>query len=331
MNNDYEHKSEIVATRVGALGGSDGAMLKRIAYLGYVPSTSYERLAIAKGLIPPTESFTTTEMEFGDYIENQIYEYLKSSDNGVYESNPCWVSEKYSKKNIKLLCHPDIVKVDEEKKTIFIYEVKATKYNVKTTKETYRSQMYIEHELGKELASQRGNDWRVKLFLVHYDTNGLNLKEGFSFETERFGLHKMSFSKIFDINEAMEIVNLFMATFDEYYVGDVIDSEYLPEKVKNEFIAITNALVEIKEREAKVAEFKARLYEFMDKHGIKNIKNDEWAITRVDPTIAVSFDSKSFISDYTNAHPRKAKQLLKRYEKRSNKKGYVSIKIKNNP
>ena len=132
----------------------------------------------------------------------------------------------------------------------------------------------------------------------------------------------------YKLSDAMDIVNDFLESFDNYYEGDEIESKYLPEKVKQEFDAITTILSEIKEREAKVEEFKARLYEFMLSQDIKSIKNEAWCITRVDATESRTFDSKAFLSEYATKHPRLYQKLVKSYEKVVKRKGSVQIRIK---
>ena len=326
---DYDYKNEIVSSRVGNLGSSDAKMMMNIAKLGYVPTSAQERLAIAKGLVVPNDSGKTTEMIYGDYIEKQIFEMLSSNDL-PFVSNPCWISKKFSKKNVNLICHPDIVRFDDNEKTIFVYEVKATKFNVKVTKETYRAQMFIEWTIANEVAAQLGKEWKVKLYLAHYDTVGTDVEDetSWSFAPEKLSLHKMAFSKLFDVDAAMNIIDVFLKDFNEYYKGDEIESEYLPANVQDEFNAITNVLTEIKERETKVAEFKDKLYAFMCEKGIKSIKNEAWSITRVDPTESVSFNAKAFLDEYAKKYPRKAKKLMETYEKRTKRKGYVNIKLK---
>ena len=48
MENNYDYKDEIISSRVGALGGSDGKVLAAIANNGCVQRGQVERLAIAK-------------------------------------------------------------------------------------------------------------------------------------------------------------------------------------------------------------------------------------------------------------------------------------------
>ena len=323
------YKENIAATRVGCLGSSDGRILAQIASTGEVPKSAYKRMAIVKGLIPQTEIPATPAILAGDRLEMMVYEHIKKQDER-YESNPLWVSEKYSKKNVKLISHPDIVLIDDANKTINVYEVKTTKFSVVVTQDTYKAQLYIHYVIAKEMATNFGSGWKVRLFLVHYSTEGLDLTNGIEFDPDRLTIKRVQFSSsFFNVNMAMDIANNFLETFTEYYDGDEIDADLLPVVVKDMFDDITKALVEIKEREEKVANFKKTLYQFMVDKNIKSIKNFDFSVTRVDPTIKKSFDSKRFINDMAKEHPRKAKKIAEKYSKETNCSGYALIKIKN--
>lgn len=322
-----DYKDDIRKTRVGSLGGSDGNMLSQIASLGAVPRSAYKRIAVMKGLLE-REDVSTRVMLFGDFIETAIFDNLHAEDER-YVSNPLWVSEKYSKDGCRLICHPDIVLYDEEKKVLKAFEVKATKFDVPSTREKYKNQLYIEWTIAKEIAKARGKNWKVQMYLVHYDTSEVNIDEEFTFSPEKLTVHRLRLTdNLFDIDKAMTIVSDFSKTFDYYTEDEEIDSAYLPANVKAEFDVISNALAEIKQREEKVDEFKKRLCEFMQAHGIKSIKNDAWNMTLVNATEQVSFDAKKFLADLAAKHPRKEKKLRKDYEKRISKGAYVKIQLK---
>lgn len=324
--NDY--KQEIIESRTGALGSSDGKLLQTVATLGYVPASAKKRLAIVKGLIANEQIPYTAAVKAGDDIEMAIFEHLAHNDDR-YQSNPLLVSSKYSRPNVKLIDHPDIFLVDEEKKTIFIYEVKTTKRSVEETRADYKSQLYIHSLQAKELACSKGRGWKVKIALVHYDTNGLDLEQGVKFDPARMTIKNVVFtSAAFDIVKAMDIVDAYLATLEEYYPDGEVSYEYLPANVQEQFDAIATALAEIKEREQKVNDFKEKLYAFLVEKNIKAIRSDAFTITRVDPSETKSFDYKRFLDDYSALHPTKYKRLVAKYEKKTGKKGYVSIKIK---
>lgn len=326
-----DYKEEIQKTRLGCLGGSDAAMLARISNLGYVPLSARKRLAVCKGLIPQEEIPHTAAMRAGDEMENAIYEHLAQNDN-TYESNPFWVSEKYSKSNVKLIDHPDIVRFDKEKKCLYVYEVKTTKLSVEETKREYRPQLYIHSLLAREMANAQidGRKWRVKLFLVHYDTKGLDLAEGIEFDPSRMSVAPIAFrTEVFNVKEAMNLVSDFLKDYDVYSEDGVVDYGYLPDNVKEKFDAIACTLREIKEREEKVEDFKNKLYTFLVEKNIKSIKNDEFSIVRVDESESKSFDGKKYIEELKSQHPVVAKRIIAKYTKVIKRKGNVQIRLKN--
>lgn len=329
MEENLNYKDDVAQSRVGCLGSSDGKMLMQVCSLGFVPKSAHKRLAVCKGLIPQQEIPRTAAIVAGDEMEMAIYRHLSANDPR-YESNPKWISEKYSYKNVKLISHPDIVLIDQARKTVFVWEVKTTKYSVADTRQTYKAQLFIHYLLAKEIAERMGKDWTVKIALVHYNTDGLDLTEGVTFDPERLTIKDVRFTStaFFDIHKAMSIVNDFLETFTEYYEGDEIDANLLPATVKQQFEDIAVVLQDIKEKENKVAEFKEKLYKFMDGKDIKSISNEYFTITRVDPTVQKSFDGKKFLDDMAKDHPRKAKKVLAKYTKTVNRKGYATIKVK---
>lgn len=325
-----DYKSEIVQSRVGSLGSSDGKILLQIAQLGSVPKSAYKRLAVCKGLIEHEDIPRTAAIKAGDEIEMLIYEHLKARDER-WQSNPLLVSEKYSRPNCKLISHIDFMLKNEYNKELDLYECKATHYTFEQTRDIYKAQLFIHHLLGNEMISKLGKGWKMKLHLVHYDTNGLDLEnDGVTFDPERLTVKALRMPKtLFDMGMAMDIVNDFLETFTEYYGdGEEVDADLLPEKVKTQFDEIANVLTEIKCGEDKVKAFKERLFAFMNEKGIKSIKNDVFSITRVDESESHSFDYKKFLDDQRLSHPITTKRLEKKYDKVTKKKGYVNIKVK---
>ena len=193
MEENLNYKDDVAQSRVGCLGSSDGKMLMQVCSLGFVPKSAHKRLAVCKGLIPQQEIPRTAAIVAGDEMEMAIYRHLSANDPR-YESNPKWISEKYSYKNVKLISHPDIVLVDQARKTVFVWEVKTTKYSVADTRQTYKAQLFIHYLLAKEIAERMGKDWTVKIALVHYNTDGLDLTEGVTFDPERLTIKDVRFT-----------------------------------------------------------------------------------------------------------------------------------------
>lgn len=320
----YEYKEEILSSRVGNLGASDANLIARVAQTESIPKTAEERLAIAKGLIPPIDKFKTDAMLLGDEIEMAIFANLKETDER-WESNKLLKSKKYSKSELSLIAHIDFFLQDERTNTIKVVECKATKGSTEETMHNYRNQLYVEFMLAKEYAKSLGGKWKVELWLCHYCTDN----HVDSFNADNISMKRISFRSLpFDIDRGMTILNDYVAGMEFYYTGDEVDADLLPVKVKEQFDLMTTILTEIKEREVKVEEFKKKLYDFLQQNGIKSIKNDVFSITRVDPTESVSFDAKKFLEDFAKEHPTKHKRLIKKYEKRTSRKGYAKVTIK---
>ena len=324
----FEYKDEIRATRKGCLGSSDGKMLKQIAELGNVPKSAYKRLAVVKGLLEQNEIPETAAIRMGNETEMQIYEHLKATDER-WQSNVRLESKDFSTPNCKLISHPDFLLKDDEHKTLYISECKTTRYTIEQTRSEYASQLFIHYVLGKEKAKELGKGWKVKLSLTHYSTEGLDLNEYNEFDPNRLTIREVRPSTaFFDIRKAMGLVDTFLQDFNEYYEGGVVEERYLPMEVKQQFLAITNVLAEIKAKEKQVDEFKQRLYAFMCEKNIRNIVGDAFTITCVDATESKSFDAKRYVEDLKKEHPRKAYKIIDKYTKTTQKRGYAKILIR---
>lgn len=325
----YDHKEDVINTRKGCLGGSDAKMIAQIVENGSIPKSAMKRLAVCKGLIEH-ENFTNKYMEMGNFVEDAIYQNLVSIDSR-WQSNPCLVSKKFSRPNVKIIDHIDYMLQDDEKKVLTIGECKATRLDFKQTKEEYMWQLRHHWLLASEYAKELGG-YKVVLQLVHYSTEGLDLDEPFEFDPSRLtvkalkGMEKES--RTYNLSKGMDMINEFLETFNEYYEDDEVPYELLPANVKTQFDQIAVALAEIKEREDKVAQFKEKLYEFLVQKNVKGIRSDVWSITRVDATETSSFDAKKFLEEYTQEHPTLASRLKKKYNKVVKRKGYVTIKLK---
>lgn len=328
MEELFDYKQDIIRTRTGNVGSSDARMLQQIAELGQVPKSAYKRMAVIKGLVE-NQDITTPAIRFGDYIENQVFANLKEKDER-WQSNPCVFSTKYKRTNVGCLTHIDFLLEDDENKTLTICECKATKLSFEQARHEYAYQLCHHFLLAQELAKSLGG-YKVKILLCVYDANDVDYNDH-EFDPSRLTVKQLrnieKESSKYMLSDAMDIVSSFLESFDSYYEGDEIDSVYLPEKVKQEFDTITTILTEIKEREAKVEEFKARLYDFMLSHDIKSIKNEAWGITRVDESTSKQFDSKRYFNDFASKHPRLYSKIRKEYDKTVQKKGYVIIKLK---
>ena len=66
---EFKYKEEIISSRVGFLGGSDGNLLSSVAKLENIPEGAKERLAICKGIYSKEDDFKTEAMAiWGDLL-----------------------------------------------------------------------------------------------------------------------------------------------------------------------------------------------------------------------------------------------------------------------
>lgn len=321
MENNYGYKDEIISSRVGNLGGSDARILAAIAKNGCVQRAQVERLAIAKGLYE-RPNITNIAMQYGDFIENMIYDSLVQVDER-WESNKCFRSQKYGREGLGLLVHIDFSLFDEsrDKPLLLWVECKATTTDIEQTYKDYKEQLYIEYMLGKELAEELGADF--KLELCHYDASVMFEDESqlqFAFDPDKISRKKVVFKKpVFDISFGMDIASKYVSEMTEYK-REEIDWDYLPAEVQEQMKQVNNILVSIKEKQDSIEEFKSRFYDFLCKNEVKSIKTPYFTISRVDESVSMQFDKAKFAAE----HP----EMVDKYQKVVKKKGYVLIKTK---
>lgn len=321
MENNYGYKDEIISSRVGNLGGSDARILAAIAKNGCVQRAQVERLAIAKGLYE-RPNITNIAMQYGDFIENMIYDSLVQVDER-WESNKCFRSQKYGREGLGLLVHIDFSLFDEsrDKPLLLWVECKATTTDIEQTYKDYKEQLYVEYVLGKELAEQLGADF--KLELCHYDASVMFEDESqlqFAFDPDKISRKKVIFKKpVFDISSGMDIAVQYVSEMTEYK-REEIDWDYLPAEVQEQMKQVNNILVSIKEKQDSIEEFKSRFYDFLCKNEIKSVKTPYFTISRVDESVSIQFDKVRFTAE----HP----ELAAKYQRAVKKKGYVLIKTK---
>ena len=326
-----EHKSDIIATRTGCLGGSDARLIQSVAEAGKIPQSAIKRLAVCKGLAEQPQ-FTNPAIEFGNYVESMVFESLHSQDER-WQSNPCLVSTKYSRPNCKVIDHIDFFLQDDEKKVLVLGECKATRSTFEQTHDEYKWQLLHHYLLGCEKAKELGG-YKVKIMLSHYCTDGIDLTQPFEFDPSRLTVKTLrnmgKLSKSYHLAEAMDIIDTFLENFTEFYEQDEVDANLLPANVQSQFLQVAQFLHEIKEREDKVAAFKTKLYDFLSERGIRKVACDDFSFTAVAPTQQISVDYKALFTQEIEAkNPRVAKQLKEKYKKTTNKKGYVLIHVNN--
>jgi hypothetical protein len=223
---------------------------------------------------------------------------------------------------------------DDEKKVLILGECKATHSTYEQTHDEYKWQLLHHYLLGCERAKELGG-YKVKVMLCHYLTDGIDLTQPFEFDPSRLTVKQLrnmdKLSKSYNLAEAMDIVNEFLENFTEFYEQDEVDANLLPANVQSQFLEVAQFLREIKEREDKVAAFKTKLYDFLSERGIRKVACDDFSFTVVAPTQQISVDYKAlFTKEIEAKKPRVAKQLKEKYKKTTNKRGFVTIKTRDN-
>lgn len=331
MENNYDYKEEIVASRKGFLGASDAMLISKVANLGYVPSSCNERLAILKGLYEKTDDFKTEAMAKGDTIENQIFDMLHSQDER-WESNPRYESIKFKCKNLNLLVHIDFQLIDEENKIVTWIECKATNKDLNTARNTYKGQLYIENTLGREFTLSKGKDWKFNLKLCHYDTNGY---DG-TLNPDKIEMSVMRYGRPpFNIPKTMNIINDYLETFTEYHEDGVVPMRItdLPQNIQDKIPLVkefwmnqsSDEYKHFKELEKANKDFKDFMYNIMLKQNITE------RIDFVDLGKSMKLKQPYDVPKFdTEAFKEKHKTLYKKYSYISQVKGSVLINdIKN--
>lgn len=323
---EFEHKDEIISSRIGFLGGSDGNILSKVYALGSIPDSAKERLAVVKGLKESKDGFTTDAMMIGNKVESLIFQLLHAQDIR-WQSNPRIESKKYKFKNVGLLVHIDYMLVDEDKKILTWVENKCTNKDLKTARTTYKNQLFIENLLGKEYAESLGRDWKFKLMLSHYPSVDFDGDiDPSKIETEIIRFNK----PLFNVSQAMSIINDYLETLDEYTERDIVpmESSMLPQHIQDKISLCkelwdfqnSESYIKLKAMEDAEKELKSYLYDVMVK---KNIKE---RINLVDLGKYIKLkDSYEKVTFDTNAFKEEHKNLYKKYTKKSVVKGSVIV------
>ena len=83
---------------------------------------------------------------------------------------------------------------------------------------------------------------------------------------------------------------------------------------------LENEIQKLKNIENEAKEQREILYDLMQKYNVKSMETEHLQITRVNPTQAVTIDSSKLKEEQPD--------LIEKYSKVSNRKGYVRIKCK---
>lgn len=289
-------ENEIKQTRSSGLGSSDAERVLRISRTGKVSESDMFRLAVMLGIEQPVE-FSAFQTELGHKIEDAIFEVVKQKYEDAV-SNPFYRSEEISAKyGFGVFNHIDFEAVDG-KKLIWI-ENKATIETLNESVEKYKAQLSWHWMLLREKANAMGLS--PHLIFSHYDTNGIESIYDHEFESNRLsfyhfvplGADKWLNHNAEQIKQGLEVISDCIHDF-EYSKREELTTEDLPDEIALVISGVSDILVQIKDAEKKVEDFKAKMCEIMRIKGIKSIKTDAFQMTYVPESARSSFDSKEF-------------------------------------
>lgn len=309
-------KEEIINSRAGGLGSSDAKLVAQAGRTGVISETLKVRIAQMLGL-EERKQFSTSGTRKGDRIEQEVFNILQSKYGNVV-SNPKYVHERYSALfGFDILNHIDY-EFETETSLIWV-ENKATKKDAVSTRYDYSEQLDWHYLLLQEKAEKLGK--KPVLLFSHYQTNDDEFEE---FDASKFNYFAVCSSNqsIEDIIKGLQLIQEELVDF-KYEKKVSLEAELLPVKMQEEAQKIHALLLEIKERENTIEAFKLKICEMMEAAGVDKINNPFFDITYIAPTTMTTFDSKKYKSDNPELN-------LPAYNKISQKKSYVKLKLKEN-
>jgi len=303
---------EIIKTRIGGLGSSDAKMVAKISRDGVISESAKKRIAIMLGL-DEQKQFTSIATEHGNFIENSIYQLLKSNYKNAV-SNPYTKHDELSEYyGFDIFNHIDF-EVQTENKLLW-FECKATNKNIEETEQDYIDQLHWHSVIGNYKAKSLGLEF--ELYLVHY----LDAEKEFIFDSQNFEIKKVDLH--FEqgvISKGLQFISDAIKNGFEYEKKEEMLLSDLPEIWQNEAYQIQQILLRQKDEELKIETFKDKLKEIMSANNVKSIKNDFFSITYVSETVATKLNSKKL----------KAEQpaIFEKYAKQSPVKSSIRLTIK---
>ena len=278
------------------VGGSDVPTI-----LGLNKYKTQFELAQEKVGIKKSEFKGNEYTQYGNILEPQIRDYI----NAVNETNfaeKSLVSHKY---NIR----SNVDGYDEEYGLLL--EIKTHGKN--PTLKVYEAQMqlymwHLDIEEGWLALYERPDNFDAEFDLERLDIRVIKRDDEY-------------IQKILDAIEKFWIRCEFLrenpeATEQEYYNFGQNEVAVIANKVGR----LERQLAGFKELEKQYKEAKQELYEKMEEYDIKKFETDHIVITRVLPGFSNRFDSTTFKKEHHD--------LYAQYQKKTEKKGYVTIKLK---
>ena len=291
-----KHAQEIQQTRIGGLGGSDAAMIIRIAERGIsgLTATDNKRLAIMLGLCPPDDwngnAYTNAGHAFEDYADRNLP--VKNKGRETYMSRE--LARKF-----KTFAHADFTEFDENGNVDTVIECKFVQDETGTVLDKYYAQLQWYYMLGAK---------HVVLYHGQGIAEPFEVSEAVIREVER------DEQTIQCLIAGIKLLDNALTDGWTPLVPDKINIENLPEQVRKEF----EHLQRIRAYEATLKAEKEHasnvVKEYMETFGLSGIVSDNGEkkvqIIYSQGSITRTFDSVAFLKEHPeyNDDPRYWKQ-----------------------
>ena len=285
------HAEEIQRTRVGGLGGSDAALVLRVATKGLagLTATDLKRLCVMLGTSTQEDwggnAYTNAGHAFEDYAESNLPWGIAANTPKPYEREK--VMEAKLALNFKTFAHADFVTGKAGKDVI---ECKFVQMNTQKVAAKYWPQLQWYYMLGAK-----------SVHLYH----GIGNVEPFEVEE----------GTLVPIERDQETIDLLLHGIK--LLDDALTNGWRPEPIEKEVVSNTpdvvqkafEAMADIKEREKALAAEKAQaaetLKQYCEDWGFTGILADDGTKRQVIYTkegVSKTFDAAKFLKDHPEYH-----------------------------
>lgn len=276
--NRTDHENELAASHKRGFGGSDAAMIAKIAQKGITSLNRSEmnRVLVVLGKEEPREHFVTAAMEAGHDFEDYYEQWLIK--NGKEYRRELVVSDKKNNyRNFATFAHADFA-FENKGGSIYVTECKYSQSDMDKLLNDYRWQLQWYYMLGVDVVTL---------------THGIGGVFPFNVEDMEEEVIEAEPQMISVLRAGLDLLD--DAIGSGYFEGKT--SEALPVEdvssvammAASELADIILAMDRMKKREAELRE---KLKAEMEAHGVLNIKGELFSITYVAPTTRRTFDTK---------------------------------------
>lgn len=303
------HAQEIKETRVGGLGGSDAALVLRVATKGLagLTATDLKRLCVMCGTYVQEDfggnAYTNAGHAFEDYAENNLPWGIADNTPKPYEREK--VMEAKLALNFKTFAHADFAVI--EGNDTHVIECKFVQQNTAKVVSKYYAQLQWYYMLGAKSVQ-----------LCHGTGN-----------VEPFEVLECSLEKVERDNETIDLLLHGIKLLD-----DALTSGWRPEPMEKEVLSntpevIQQAFAELEEVKTLEAELKARkdaaagmLKQYLEDWGFTGILADgsKHQVIYTKGGVSKTFDAAAFLKDHPEYHEHPE------YWKTSNRASSVTFK-----